>query len=87
MNGRQFSRTVTFHRSFQLPGMSEPHAHGTFEVLVQEEQLDVMWDARRSTMSILLSYPGYVESMPVTSDDLEEAIRKDEAAKAEPPRS
>lgn len=47
--------------------MQEPHVAGTFEVLVDEEQLDVMWDASRSTMSILLRYPGRVGALPVKS--------------------
>lgn len=71
------SRTVTFLLPFKLPGMQEPHAAGTFDVLAEVEQLDVMWDARRTTLSILLRYPGRIEALPVTAGDLEEAIPND----------
>lgn len=39
--GEHSSRAVTFQHSFLLPGMEQPHAKGTFEVLVYVEQLDV----------------------------------------------
>jgi len=68
---------VTFLLPFKLPGMQEPHMAGTFEILAEEEQLDVMWDARRTTLSILLRYPGRVEALPVTAGDLEQAILND----------
>lgn len=71
------SRTVTFLFPFKMPGMQEPHAAGTFDILAEEEQLDVMWDARRTTLSILLRYPGRIEALPVTAGDLEEAILND----------
>ena len=72
------SRTVTFHSPFMLLGMSEPHAPGTFEVLVDEEQLDVMWDARRSSTRIMFVYPGRVEAFPVNAIELEKAISLDQ---------
>ncbi|MFC0010552.1 hypothetical protein [Devosia nitrariae] len=78
MNTRSTSRTVTFQFAFTLPGMSEPHAPGTFEVRVDEEQLDVTWDARRSTTRIMLDYSGRVEALPVTAGDLEGSILKDQ---------
>ncbi|MFC3704289.1 hypothetical protein ACFOOL_05920 [Devosia honganensis] len=71
------NRTVTFLLPFKLPGMQEPHMAGTFEILAEEEQLDVMWDAHRTTLSILLRYPGRTEALPVTAGDLEEAILND----------
>jgi hypothetical protein len=61
-----------------LPGMLEPHPPGTFEVLVDEEQLDVMWDARRSSTRIMFVYPGRVEAFPVSAMDLEQAISQDQ---------
>ncbi len=36
-----------------------------------------MWDARRTTLSILLRYSGRIEAMPVTYRDREEAILND----------
>jgi hypothetical protein len=36
---------VTFRYAFTLPGMTQPHPPGTFEVIVDQEKLDVSWDA------------------------------------------
>ncbi len=77
MGDHPSSRFVTFRRSFSLPGMSAPHTPGTFEVLVDEEQLDVMWNATRARLSIVLPYPGRVEAIPVTAHDLEDALERD----------
>lgn len=74
------SRMVTFRLPFTLPGMVEAHAPGRFEVLVDEEQLDVMWDSRRSSTRIMLVYPGRVEAFPVSASDLEQAIALDRSA-------
>lgn len=71
------SRKVTFSFPFQLPGMTEPHGPGTFEVVNDEEQLDVMWDARRSSLRIILTYPGREEALPVAAADLEASILQD----------
>lgn len=70
-------RLVTYRFPFQLPGMDKPHDPGTFEVLVEEEQLDVVWQASRSWLAILLTYPGRMEAMPVTADALEASILQD----------
>ncbi len=45
MNIRSTSRMVTFRYAFTLPGMTQPHPPGTFEVIVDQEKLDVSWDA------------------------------------------
>lgn len=84
MSDHPSSRFVTFRQSFSLPGMSAPHTPGTFEVLVEEEHLDVMWNATRSRLSIVLPYPGRVEAIPVTNHDLEDALERDIQSK---PRS
>jgi hypothetical protein len=78
MTDRTTSRTITFRFPFTLPGMSEPHAPGTFDVISDEEQLDVMWDARRSNTRVMFVYPGRVEAFSVTASDLGEAIAQDQ---------
>ena len=78
MTDRTTSRTITFRFPFTLPGMAEPHAPGTFEVMTDEEQLDVMWDARRSSTRVMFVYPGRVEAFQVNAHDLEEAIALDQ---------
>ncbi|WP_127753261.1 hypothetical protein [Devosia sp. 1566] len=82
MSDQTTSRTITFRFPFTLPGMTEPHAPGTFEVITDEEQLDVMWDARRSSTRVMLVYPGRIEAFPVRASDLEEAIALDREGKA-----
>lgn len=71
------SKKVTFNRPFLLPGMDAPHAPGTFEVTVEEEQLDLMWDARMSITTIMLRYPGRVEALQISARALEEAQLRD----------
>lgn len=78
MSDRTTSRTVTFRSSFTLPGMTAPHAPGRFEVITDEEQLDVMWDARRSSTRVMFVYPGRVEAFPVSASDLDKAIAQDQ---------
>jgi hypothetical protein len=84
MADRTTSRTITFTFPFTLPGMSKPHAPGTFEVITDEEQLDVMWDARRSNTRVMFVYPGRVEAFSVTASDLEEAIAQDQQPQVHP---
>ena len=78
MTDRTTSRTISFRSPFTLPGMTEPHAPGTFEVITDEGRLDVMWDARRSSTRVMFLYPGRVEAFPVSASDLEEAIAQDQ---------
>jgi hypothetical protein len=70
-------RLVTYLFPFQLPGMGEPHAPGTFEVMVEEAQIDVVWEANPPWLTILLTYPGRTEAMPVTAGALEASILLD----------
>ncbi|WIJ25167.1 hypothetical protein [Devosia sp. RR2S18] len=78
MTTRSTVRTVTFRHSFRLPGMEKAHAPGSFQVNAEEEQFDLMWDAYRTSMSIMLPYPGRVEALPVTQADLDAAIARDQ---------
>jgi len=73
------SQTVEFKHPFKLPGMDELHAPGSFELVVEQEQLDVMWDARRITMTLLLTSRGRVESWPLTETELQDLLAKDAA--------
>lgn len=82
MSDRTTSRMITFQSPFTLPGMTEPHAPGTFEVITDEEQLDVMWDARRSSTRVMFVYPGRVEAFSVSAIDLEQAIAQDQQQQA-----
>ncbi len=81
MTIRSTSRMVTFEFAFILPGMSEPHRPGTFEVQIDEERLDVSWEAYRTSARFMLSYPGRVEALAVTGHDLEAALLRDQASR------
>lgn len=71
---------VTFHRPFILPGLDQPHDPGTFEVHVRRELLDVSWTAHLLTRTIMLPDRSGVEALEVRSDDLAEALRRDQEA-------
>ena len=73
----EMSPSVTFRRSFVLPGMDVPHAPGTFEVRRTREPLNVMGEAYLITTRIMLSAPGSIEAHEVTSADLEAALALD----------
>ncbi|MCR6636883.1 hypothetical protein [Devosia sp.] len=77
MSDHSARRSVTYRFPFKLPGMEEPHAPGTFEVRVEEEQFDVVWEARRPWLTILLPYLGRTEALPVTAGALEASILLD----------
>jgi hypothetical protein len=57
--------------------MDTPHPPGTFELRIEEEDLDVMWQASRISMSIILTFPGRSEAWAVTADDLDRALAND----------
>ena len=77
MPPNQSSRTIQLKHPFQLAGMDQPHDPGSFELITEQEQLDVVWDARRVTMTLLLTSRGRVESWPVTEAELQELLAKD----------
>ncbi len=78
MTARTSSRPIMFRHPFRLPGMETPHPPGTFELRIEEEDLDVMWPASRTSMSIILTYPGRSEAWAVTADDLDRALANDQ---------
>ncbi|KKB10446.1 hypothetical protein VE25_18025 [Devosia geojensis] len=71
---------VTFARPFQLPGMDRAHAPGTFEVVIEQEALDVSWPAYRLTTTIMLTSGSRVEAWPISEAQLNAALADDEAA-------
>ena len=78
MTARSSTRQIVFKHPFTLPGMDSPHPAGTFELRIEEEDLDVLWHASRTRMSILLPYPGRTESWEVTSDVLDRVLANDQ---------
>jgi len=77
MTARSLTSLVVFKHPFQLQGMDTPHPAGSFELRMEEEDLDVLWHASRTRMSIILTYPGRTESWAVTSQELERALAND----------
>ncbi|WP_105385709.1 hypothetical protein [Neorhizobium alkalisoli] len=70
-------KTVTFHNTFQLPGMEREHAPGVFDVQITREPLNVMWEAYHQTMTLMLTSGGLVEAIDITATDLEDALVRD----------
>jgi len=69
--------SVTFAHPFQLPGMTGLHKAGTFELLTEQHELDVVWSAHRTTISIRLPSGAAIEAYPVTRGDLDAALAAD----------
>lgn len=69
--------TVTFAHPFMLPGMDRLHDPGTFKLVTEQHELDVVWPAHRTTITVLLPCGGALEAYPVTRDDLDAALRAD----------
>lgn len=74
------SRSVTFEHPFKLPGSPEVHPAGTFELRVDEEPLDVMWEAYHTKMVLMLPSGGRMEAWALSEDDLEAALAADRAS-------
>lgn len=73
---------VTFRSPFLLPGLTETHPAGTFEVRVRKESLDVSWSAFRLIKTIMLTGHGVIAALEVKEDDLAAALNHD----ADPPQ-
>lgn len=75
-----YSRSVTFEHTFKLPGSIEVHPAGTFELRVEEEPLDVMWEAYHTRMVLILPSGGRMEAWALSEDDLKAALASDRAS-------
>lgn len=67
-------KSVTISRPFQLPGMTVPHPPGTFDLQIDEEPLDVVWEANHRTMTLILTSNGLIEAWPVSEEELDKAM-------------
>jgi hypothetical protein len=83
---RTSSRSETFAHPFQLAGMTLAHAPGTFEVWLEEVELDVSWQAYVGVTTIMLGTAGHKEAWVIKPDELEAALAAD-AAKTRAPAS
>lgn len=70
---------VTFRHFFILPGFDRPHRPGSFEIRTDRERLDVSWPAYRLIVTILLTNGAELQACEVKRDDLDEALRRDNA--------
>ena len=74
------SNTVTFRAAFTLPGLDRSYPAGSYEVNVDEEQLDLSFSAfRRVATTIMLVSGGTTQAWPVNPVDLEAALVSDAA--------
>jgi hypothetical protein len=82
MTTRTTISSVTFRRPFRLPEMDRAYPPGTYEVEVDEEELDSLLLAgyRRTGTRIRLQSSGVTEFLNVTRDDLDTALADDASA-------
>jgi hypothetical protein len=73
------TKTVaTFTRPFTLPGLDRSYPPGAYEVITDEEQLDLSFSAfRRISTRIALSAGAVTEYWPVAPTDLAAALAND----------
>ena len=72
-------RRVHFRHPFQLPGMSDPHPAGSFDVIIETIPLDVSWDAHRVSATLMLTRGGTTSAQPVRLQDIEAELSADQA--------
>jgi hypothetical protein len=77
MTSRSSSRNVLFEHAFILPGMSGPLPGGIYELRIEEEQLDLMWEAYHTRMALVVALPGGEEQWPITTETLEALLAFD----------
>lgn len=63
-------KSITIPQPFQLAGMREPHAPGTFELQIDEDPIDVVWEAYHRTMTLILSSHGLTEMWPMSDEEI-----------------
>lgn len=54
--------------------MTVPHPPGTFDLQIDEEPLDVVWEANHRTMTLILTSNGLIEAWPVSEEELDKAM-------------
>ncbi|MGO4353012.1 hypothetical protein AB4Z25_13970 [Rhizobium sp. RAF36] len=67
-------KSISITRPFQLAGMAKPHPAGTFDLRIDEEPIDVMWEAYHRTMTLILKSNGLIEAWPISEEDLEKVL-------------
>jgi hypothetical protein len=79
---RTRSTTVSFSAPFTLPGLGRDYPAGSYRVDVDEEQLEVSFEAfRRVATTIMLASGATTEAWPVDPLDLTAALDADAARK------
>jgi hypothetical protein len=75
------STTITFRAPFTLPGLDRSYPAGSYQVNVDEEQLDLSFSAfRRVATTIMLASGATTQAWPVIPADLEAALARDAAS-------
>lgn len=67
-------KSIKIDRPFQLPGMAQPHPPGVFEMQIDEEPIDVSWEAYHTTMTLILPSDGLIEAWPVSKEEFERTL-------------
>jgi len=87
MQTRTTSRQVTFVKPFRLAGVESLQPPGTYEVRVEEEELDVQsfigW--RQVSATLQISADGATEHVAIDMKDLREALLRDTDQSTDPP--
>ncbi len=87
MQTRTTSRQVTFVKPFRLAGVESLQPPGTYQVRVEEEQLDVQsfigW--RQVSATLQINADGATEHVAIDMKDLREALLRDTDQSTDPP--
>lgn len=54
--------------------MAQPHPPGIFDLQIDEEPVDVTWQAYHTTMTLLLSSNWRTEAWPVSREEFERTL-------------
>jgi len=77
MTADVITRRITFRHSFALASMLEPHAAGSFDLVVEQIPLDVSWEAYRTSCRLMLVDGGTTSAVAVTIAEIEAALLAD----------
>lgn len=67
-------KSVNIVRPFQLPGMVKPHPPGIFDLQIDEDPIDVTWEAYHTTMTLILTSDGLSEAWPVSKEEFDRTL-------------